>query len=307
MTQLIKRENLKRFAWLSILAAVLTISLKMTAYFLTDSVGLLSDALESVINLVAAIIALLMLNLAARPPDDDHAFGHDKAEYFASGIEGLLILIAAVSIGWTASVRLLAPQPIEKIGIGLILSLLATIINLVVARILIRIGKEHHSIILEADGKHLMTDVWTSIGVVIGIAAVAATDWYFLDPIIALLVAANIIWTGIQLTRRSALGLMDTVVSKPKQQAICEVLDRYVRREGIEYHALRTRQSGMRQFVSVHILVPGEWTVHRGHQLLEQIEADIRRAVAGTIVFTHLESLDDPASWNDIELDRLEE
>ncbi|CAN5449785.1 cation diffusion facilitator family transporter [soil metagenome] len=307
MTQLIKRENLKRFAWLSILAAVLTISLKMTAYFLTDSVGLLSDALESVINLVAAIIALLMLNLAARPPDDDHAFGHDKAEYFASGIEGLLILIAAVSIGWTASVRLLAPQPIEKIGIGLILSLLATIINLVVARILIRIGKEHHSIILEADGKHLMTDVWTSIGVVIGIAAVAATDWYFLDPIIALLVAANIIWTGIQLTRRSALGLLDTVVSKPKQQAICEVLDRYVRREGIEYHALRTRQSGMRQFVSVHILVPGEWTVHRGHQLLEQIEADIRRAVAGTIVFTHLESLDDPASWNDIELDRLEE
>ncbi len=307
MTQLIKRENLKRFAWLSILAAVLTISLKMTAYFLTDSVGLLSDALESVINLVAAIIALLMLNLAVRPPDDDHAFGHDKAEYFASGIEGLLILIAAVSIGWTASVRLLAPQPIEKIGIGLILSLLATIINLVVARILIRIGKEHHSIILEADGKHLMTDVWTSIGVVIGIAAVAATDWYFLDPIIALLVAANIIWTGIQLTRRSALGLMDTVVSKPKQQAICQVLDHYVRREGIEYHALRTRQSGMRQFVSVHILVPGEWTVHRGHQLLEQIEADIRRAVAGTIVFTHLESLDDPASWNDIELDRLEE
>ncbi|MBA3632326.1 MAG: cation transporter [Acidobacteria bacterium] len=302
-----KRENLKRFAWLSILAAVLTISLKMTAYFLTDSVGLLSDALESVINLVAAIIALLMLSLAARPPDDDHAFGHDKAEYFASGIEGLLILIAAVSIGWTAGVRLLAPQPIEKIGIGLILSLLATIINLIVARILIRIGKKHHSIILEADGQHLMTDVWTSIGVVIGIAAVAATDWYFLDPIIALLVAANIIWTGIQLTRRSALGLMDTAVSEPKQQSICAVLDRYVQQEKIEYHALRTRQSGMRQFVSVHILVPGNWTVHHGHQLLEQIEADIRRAVAGTIVFTHLESLDDPASWNDIELDRLEE
>jgi cation diffusion facilitator family transporter len=307
MTQLMKRENLKRFAWLSILAAVLTISLKMTAYFLTDSVGLLSDALESVINLVAAIIALLMLSLAARPPDDDHAFGHDKAEYFASGIEGLLILIAAVSIGWTAGVRLLAPQPIEKIGIGLILSLLATIINLIVARILIRIGKKHHSIILEADGQHLMTDVWTSIGVVIGIAAVAATDWYFLDPIIALLVAANIIWTGIQLTRRSALGLMDTAVSEPKQQSICAVLDRYVQQEKIEYHALRTRQSGMRQFVSVHILVPGNWTVHHGHQLLEQIEADIRRAVAGTIVFTHLESLDDPASWNDIELDRLEE
>lgn len=302
-----KRENLKRFAWLSVLAAILTISLKMAAYFLTGSVGLLSDALESVINLVAAVMALLMLSLAARPPDDEHAFGHDKAEYFASGIEGMLILFAAVSIGWAAISRLLAPQPIEQIGIGLLLSLVATLINFFVARVLIRTGKKHRSIILEADGQHLMTDVWTSIGVVAGISAVAVSNWYVLDPLIALLVAANIIWTGIKLMRRSALGLMDTAVAAPSQKAIRGVLDRYATHEGIEYHALRTRQSGTRQFASVHILVPGKWTVHEGHQLLEQIEADIRRAVAGTIVFTHLESLDDPASWHDIELDRLEE
>jgi len=302
-----KRENLKRFAWLSVLAAILTISLKMAAYFLTGSVGLLSDALESVINLVAAVMALLMLSLAARPPDDEHAFGHDKAEYFASGIEGMLILFAAVSIGWAAISRLLAPQPIEQIGIGLLLSLVATLINFFVARVLIRTGKKHRSIILEADGQHLMTDVWTSIGVVAGISAVAVSNWYVLDPLIALLVAANIIWTGIKLMRRSALGLMDTAVAAPSQKAIRGVLDRYATREGIEYHALRTRQSGTRQFASVHILVPGKWTVHEGHQLLEQIEADIRRAVAGTIVFTHLESLEDPASWHDIELDRLEE
>ena len=302
-----KRENLKRFAWLSVLAAVLTISLKMAAYFLTGSVGLLSDALESVINLVAAVMALLMLSLAARPPDDEHAFGHDKAEYFASGIEGMLILFAAVSIGWAAISRLLAPQPIEQIGIGLLLSLAATLINFFVARILIQTGKKHRSIILEADGQHLMTDVWTSIGVVAGISAVAFSNWYVLDPLIALLVAANIIWTGVRLVRRSALGLMDTAVAAPSQKAICEVLDQYATREGIEYHALRTRQSGTRQFASVHILVPGKWTVHQGHQLLEEIEADIRRAVTGTIVFTHLESLDDPASWHDIELDRFEQ
>ncbi len=304
---MMKRENLKRFAWLSVLAAVLTISLKMVAYFFTGSVGLLSDALESVINLVAAVMALLMLSLAARPPDEEHAFGHDKAEYFASGIEGMLILFAAVSIGWAGISRLLAPQQIQQIGVGLMLSLAATLINFFVARVLIQTGKKHRSIILEADGQHLMTDVWTSIGVVVGIAAVAFTNWYILDPLIALLVAANIIWTGIRLMRRSALGLMDTVVAVPKQQAIREILDQYVEREGIEYHALRTRQSGMRQFASVHILVPGKWTVHQGHQLLEQIEADIRRAVTGTIVFTHLESLDDPASWHDIELDRFEQ
>ena len=301
-----KKENLTRYAWLSIFAAVVTIGLKAGAYFLTGSVGLLSDALESSINLGAAVIALLMLKLAARPPDEEHTFGHDKAEYFASGIEGTLILLAAVGIGWAAIIRLFHPQPIEQVGLGLIISVTATGVNLIVGQILIRVGRRHRSIALEADGKHLMTDVYTSIGVVVGVWAVSATGWLVLDPLIALLVAANIIWAGVQLMRRSALGLMDTAVSTEKQKDIRTVLDHYVRETGIQYHALRTRRAATRSFISVHILVPGAWTVHEGHQLLEKIESDIRREVGGAIVFTHLESLDDPASWDDIELDRLE-
>ena len=300
------RKNLTRFAWLSIVAAVATIGLKAGAYWLTGSVGLLSDAMESLINLAAAVVALFILKLALRPPDEEHAFGHDKAEYFASGIEGTLIFLAAVGIGWAAINRLLMPQPLEQIGVGLIISLVATVINLIVGQILIRAGHRHRSITLEADGKHLMTDVWTSIGVIIGIGAVSLTGWLFLDPVIALLVAVNIIWSGVKLIRRSALGLMDTAVSTEKQENIRKVLDNYVGERGIDYHALRTRRSASRSFVSVHILVPGAWTVHDGHQLLEEIEADIRRDVAGAVVFTHLESLDDPASWHDIELDRLE-
>ncbi|MBA2735747.1 MAG: cation transporter [Pyrinomonadaceae bacterium] len=301
-----KRENLTRFAWLSIFAAVVTIGLKTGAYLLTGSVGLLSDALESLINLAAAIVALMMLKLAARPPDEEHAFGHDKAEYFASGIEGTLILLAAIGIIWTATVRLFAPQPLEQVGFGLIITTAATAINLIVGRILIRAGRRHRSITLEADGKHLMTDVWTSVGVVVGVWAVTATGWLFLDPLVALLVAANIIWAGIQLMSRSALGLMDTAISFDKQNSVRAILDEYVKEKGIDYHALRTRRAAARSFVSVHILVPGAWTVHEGHQLLEEIESDIRRDVTGAIVFTHLESLDDPASWYDVELDRLE-
>jgi cation diffusion facilitator family transporter len=301
-----KRENLTRFAWLSIFAALVTIGLKAGAYLLTGSVGLLSDALESFINLAAAVIALMMLKLAARPPDDEHAFGHDKAEYFASGIEGTLILLAAIGIGWTATAHLFNPQPLEQVNLGLIISIAATLVNLVVGQILIRAGRRHRSITLEADGKHLMTDVWTSVGVVIGVWAVSVTGWLVLDPLVALLVAANIIWSGVQLMRRSTLGLMDTAVSSEKQKSIRSVLDRFVQERGIEYHALRTRRAAIRSFISVHILVPGEWTVHQGHQLLEEIEAEIRRDVGGAIVFTHLESLDDPASWEDIELDRIE-
>jgi len=301
-----KRENLTRFAWLSIFAAILTIGLKTGAYWLTGSVGLLSDALESLINLAAAVIALSLLNLANRPPDDEHAFGHDKAEYFASGIEGTLILIAATGIGWTAIARLFAPQPLEQVGIALTISSAATLVNLIVGQILIRAGRRHRSITLEADGRHLMTDVWTTIGVIIGVWAVTLTGWHFLDPMVALLVAANIVWTGIRLMRRSALGLMDTAIPAEDQGSVRSVLDRFVQERGIDYHALRTRQSAARAFVSVHILVPGEWTVHQGHQLLEEIEAGIRCEISGAIVFTHLESLDDPASWDDMELDRTE-
>ncbi len=301
---MIQRENLSRYAWLSIAAAILTISLKTAAYFYTGSVGLLSDALESVINLIAAIIALLMIKIAVQPPDDDHAFGHDKAEYFASGIEGTLIFLAAGGIIYTAIPRLLAPQPIENIGIGLVVSVAASIVNLVVGILLIKIGKQNHSIVLEADGRHLMTDVWTSVGVILGVLAVSFTGWLVLDAIIALIVALNIVWTGFQLIKRSALGLMDTAVASETSEKIVEILDGYVEKQGIDYHALRTRQSGARKFISVHILVPDEWTVQKGHDLTEEIELEICRAIPESTVFTHLEPLEDPLSFEDLELFR---
>ncbi|MBA4186054.1 MAG: cation transporter [Acidobacteria bacterium] len=299
-----KRENLSRYVWLSVLAAVLTITLKAAAYFFTGSIGLLSDALESVINLVAALIALLIIKIAAQPPDDDHAFGHDKAEYFSSGIEGMLIFFAAFGIFYSAVPRLFAPQPLERIGIGLSITLVATLINLIVGLILIRAGRQHHSIILEADGRHLLTDVWTSVGVVLGIVVVGLTGWFALDPIIALLVALNILWTGFQLIRRSALGLMDTAVSSETQEKIEEILNSFIKEKKIDYHALRTRQSGARKFISVHILVPDDWTVQKGHDLTEEIEDEIRQAVPESTVFTHLEPLEDPSSFYDLELFR---
>ncbi len=290
--------------WLSILAAVLTIALKTTAYFYTGSIGLLSDALESVINLAAAIIALLLIKIAAAPPDEDHAFGHDKAEYFASGIEGTLIFFAAAGIFYSAGSRLFSPQPIENVGVGLFISLAATLINLIVGLILIRVGKREHSIILEADGQHLLTDVWTSVGVVLGIILVSFTGWFVLDPIIALLVALNIVWTGFQLIRRSALGLMDTTVSPETHQNIVDILDVFVAERGIDYHALRTRQAGAKKFVSVHILVPDEWTVQKGHDLTEEIETKICDDISDSTVFTHLEPLEDPSSFYDLDLFR---
>lgn len=299
-----KRVNLNRYAWLSICAAILTISLKLAAYFLTGSVGMLSDALESVINLVAAFIALLMLRVAAQPPDEEHAFGHDKAEYFSSGIEGALIFVAALSIAYAAISRFLAPAPLEQVGWGLAVSTIATIINLVVGRILIRAGHTYSSITLEADGHHLMTDVWTSAGVFIGVVIVYLTGWIILDPVIALLVAANILWTGYTLVRRSALGLMDTAISPGDFDEVRAILDRYVSERGIDYHALRTRQAGIRKFVYVHLLVPDEWTVQRGHELSEKIENEIRETVSNSVVFTHLEPLEDPSSWEDVDLIR---
>ena len=301
---MIQRENLSRYAWLSIAAAILTISLKTAAYLYTGSVGLLSDALESVINLIAAIIALIMIKIAVQPPDDDHAFGHDKAEYFASGIEGTLIFLAAGGIIYTAIPRLLAPQPIENVGIGLVVSVAASIVNLVVGILLIKIGKQHHSIVLEADGRHLMTDVWTSVGVILAVLAVSFTGWLILDPIIALIVALNIVWTGFQLIKRSALGLMDTAVAPETGEQIVKILDGYVKKQGIDYHALRTRQSGARKFISVHILVPDEWTVQKGHDLTEEIEMEIVKSIPESTVFTHLEPLEDPLSFEDLELFR---
>lgn len=296
---------LPRFAWLSVMAAILTITLKTIAYLLTGSVGLLSDALESFVNLAGALMALAMLTIAARPADEDHAYGHSKAEYFSSGVEGMLILLAALGICVTAIPRLITPQPLEKIGLGLIISVAASLINLFISIVLSRAGKKYNSITLEADAQHLMTDVWTSAGILLGVGSVALTGWVRLDPIIAILVAINIIWSGVRIIRKSAFGLMDTALSADEQNSIQKVLSSYLG-NGIQFHAIRTRQSAARKFVSLHVLVPGIWTVQRSHQLLENIEADIRKVLPGVVVFTHLESLDDPASWEDMNLDRTE-
>jgi cation diffusion facilitator family transporter len=295
---LTSRASLGKFAWLSIAAALATIVLKVAAYIITGSVGLLSDAMESGVNLVGAIMALSMLSVAARPPDEDHSYGHNKAEYFSSGVEGTLIIIAALSIAVAAVERLVNPRPLEQIGLGLLVSIVASLINLVVALVLLNAGKKHHSIALDANGRHLLTDVWTSAGVIVGVGAVAVTDWVSLDPIVAILVAANIIWTGVGIIRKSVGGLMDIALPVAEQAQLRDVLDRYVG-SGVEYHALRTRQSGAHRFASVHIVVPGAWTVHEGHQLMDRIEVDIRKVLANTTVFTHLESSEDPRSWDD--------
>lgn len=295
--------SLERYAWLSIAAALSTMALKGLAWWLTDSVGLLSDALESLVNLAGALMTLAMLAVAARPADDNHAYGHSKAEYFASAFEGILIIVAALGIAYAALQRLMAPQPLEQLGVGLAVSVAASGINLAVARVLLGAGRRHHSIALEADAHHLLTDVWTSVGIIGGLAAVAVTGWLRLDPGIALLVAANIVWTGVQLLRRSASGLMDEKIPDDQHALVKAVLDRH-RGEGMDYHALRTRQAGMRQFISVHLLVPGAWTVAAGHDLAEIIEGEIREKLPRATVTTHLEPLEHPSSWHDVELDR---
>jgi cation diffusion facilitator family transporter len=299
----VNRQFLTRFAWLSIAAALATIALKTVAWRITGSVGLLSDAIESVVNLVGGIMALAMLTIAARPADEDHAYGHSKAEYFSSGVEGSLILVAAVSIAIAAVLRLITPKPLEAIGMGLAVSVAASLVNLVVALLILRAGKKHNSITLEANAHHLFTDVWTSVGVVAGVGLVALTKWNWLDPVVALLVAANIVWTGVRIVRRSIAGLMDISLSSEDIATVRKVLKTY-EQTGIQFHALRTRQAGARKFVSTHVLVPGDWTVQRGHELLDKIEADVCRALPDTVVFTHLESLDDPASWDDETFDR---
>lgn len=294
---------LTRFAWLSIAAAVVTIALKIVAWAITGSVGLLSDAAESLVNLLGGCLALAMLTVAARPADEDHAYGHGKAEYFSSGVEGGLILVAAAGITITAIRRLLHLQPLEAVGLGLAASAVASLINLAVALSLLRAGRRHGSITLEANARHLLTDVWTSAGVIAGVGLVALTDLLWLDPLVALLVAANIVRTGADIVRRSVHGLMDKALVETDLETVRGILRRY-ESQGVQFHALRTRQSGARKFVSVHVLVPGQWTVQRGHELLERIEADIRSALPGSTVFTHLESLEDPSSWEDQSLER---
>ncbi len=292
-----------RFAWLSIAAAVATIALKLSAWLLTGSVGLLSDALESVVNLVAAIVALIALTVAAKPPDEEHAHGHGKAEYFSSGTEGVLIIVAAAGIMVTAVQRLLHPQPLERLGVGIVVSIVATLINLAVALVLLRAGRRARSITLEADGQHLMTDVFTTVGVITGVGMVAVTGIRWLDPVIAIAVALWIVRNGLIIVSRTMQGLLDRAVSREERDKLETILDEY-REQGVHWHALRTRVAGSRVFVTVHVLVPGDWSVHRGHDLCERIEARIRGVFEVVTVLTHLEPVEDEVSYRDQELDR---
>ncbi|MBE2319331.1 cation transporter [Solirubrobacter sp. CPCC 204708] len=299
-----RSDRLIRLLWLSIAAALATITLKTVAYLLTGSIGLLSDAAESVVNLVAAVVAMAALRWARKPADEEHAYGHQKAEYFSAGVEGTLVLVAAVSIIIAALGRLLDPQPIDSAGLGLAVSAGATLINLAVGVVLLRAGRAERSIVVEADGRHLLTDVWTSVGVIAGVAAVALTGWEVLDPLIALAVAVNIVVMGGALVRRSVGGLMDRALDRQDRVQIDAVIAAFREHEGIDFHALRTRQAGSRAFVSVHVLVPGAWTVQHGHDLVERFEDDLRARLPHATIFTHLEPVEDPKSFADTELDR---
>ncbi len=290
--------SLARYAWLSVGTALVTLALKGVAAWLTGSLGLLSDALESFVNLGAALIALYALRVAARQPDEKHPFGYTKAEYFSSAVEGVLIAVAAIAIVTAAVPRLIEPQPILRFDVGIFISLLAAALNLGTALVLLRAGKRHHSIALEADAHHLLTDVWTSIGVVAGVGATVLTGWLALDPLIAIAVAAHILWVGARVMRRSMLGLMDRALPEPDLERIRAVLEPY-RADGLDYHALRTRRAGRLRLVEMHLLVPGEMSVREGHRIADEIEEKIRAALPGAAVLTHLEPIEDPASYRD--------
>jgi cation diffusion facilitator family transporter len=288
------------YAWLSVATSVVTIALKFGAYLMTGSVGLLSDAVEAVVNIVAALIALGVLTYSAAKPDREHNFGHEKAEYFSSGIEGTLIFVAAGAIVWTAIPRLIHPQPIEHVGIGLVMSVLAAAANAACAMAMMRAAREHRSITLEADARHLFTDVWTTAGVLVGVVLVHFTGWLRLDAMVALAVALQILWTGWHLVYRSFHGLMDRAIPDEERALIVEVLET-LKAQGGDYHALRTRVSGAKSFVDVHVLVPGGMSVQAGHDLVERLENEVTQRLPHVEVLTHLEPLEDPKSWDDPE------
>lgn len=300
-----RQRRLLRMVYLAIAAAVLTIALKVGAWLITGSVGLLADAAESLVNLAAASVALIVIRWAGQPADDDHAYGHEKADYLSAGAEGTMIIVAALVIGISAVERLINPVALESVGIGLAVTAVATTINFLVARALINAGRNEASMTLVADGKHLGTDVITSVGVMIGVALVAITGIDRLDPIIALIVAVNIIVTGMTLVRGALSGLLDHALEVEEIDRVEAVLDEY-RELGLSFHALRTRRAANRAFISLHVLVPGEWSVQQGHDTAENIEADLRKLFDTTTVFTHLEPLEDPVSFEDTELDREE-
>ena len=288
----------RSYALLSVAAALITIALKTLAWAVTGSVGLLSDALESSVNLVAALTAFWALGQASKPADRNHSFGHSKAEYFSSGLESALIVVAAIGIIWAAAGRLLHPEPISSVDLGLTLSLIATALNGAVAWLLLRAARRFRSITLRADAQHLLSDVWTSIGIVVAIVLVKLTGWLVLDPLIAIAVAINISFTGLNLFRETASGLMDHSLPEAELQS----LEAYLKQRsgnGIDFHALRTRVAGSRRFISLHVLVPGGWSVKEGHDYCESIEREIAAMVTDSHVFTHLEPIEDPLSWQD--------
>lgn len=297
-------NRVKTYALLSVLVAILTIGLKISAWWLTNSVGLLSDAAESLVNLATALATLLALRVAAQPPDEEHAFGHDKAEYLATGFQGAMISMAALGVAVSAVHRIFYPKLLTEIDLGLALIAGAAVVNAVVGLLLKRVGRQENSVSLEGEGEHLMTDVWTSVGVLIGVAWAGATGLGWLDPLCALAVSAHITRSGIGLLKKSVLGLLDTALPEERLQPLRAVLERFEREHGVGFHALRTRMSGPYSFVSLHILVPGAWTVQAAHDLVESLETELREAVPGSSVFTHLEPLEDPASFADIDLHR---
>lgn len=298
-TQPVPPVNLLKFAYLSIVTGIAVFSMKLVAWWFTGSVGLLSDALESTVNIVAAVIALLALRTAMKPADQQHHFGRGKAEYFSASVEGFMILLAALVIVVTAVERFINPREIEQLGWGLAISTGASILNGVVAIILIRAGKQYRSPVLDADGRHLMTDVWTSVGVLVGVGLVQLTGWLRLDALVAMAVGLNIVITGVNLLRESTSKLMDKALPEEDHQAIVEVLKKF-EREDVKFHALQTRESGRHRFVSMHVLVPGTWTISQSHDLLEDVEQSISKVLPDTTVHTHVEPIEDPRSWEDI-------
>lgn len=292
------RKHLLRFVYLSIAASIMTVSLKYTAYLLTGSVGLLSDAIESIVNVVAAVVALLALRAAAKPADTSHHFGRGKAEYLSSGVEGFMIFGAATAILVTSVPRLWQPEQLEELGIGLVVTGIATVINAVVGLILVRVGTSHRSATLRADGHHLLTDVWTSVGVIVGVGLVMFTGWTLLDPIIAIAVAINILVVGVRLIREAIRGLLDVALPSAQTEAIVAVLQQHSV-AGVTFHGLQTRESGKDRFMSVHMLVPGQWTVQQAHDAAENLEADLRFAVSDLQILTHVEPREDPRAYGD--------
>jgi len=280
--------RLTRFAWLSIAAAVLTIALKSEAYLLTGSVGLLSDAAESLVNLVAAVVALIALHVAARPADEKHNFGHGKAEYFSAGVEGLMIFVAAGFILVSSVQRFLHPTELESIGLGLAISTVASVVNGAVGVLLLRVGAAHRSVTLTADGKHLLTDVWTSVGVIVGVLLVGLTGWQRLDPVVAAIVGVNILVTGFRLVSQSVTSLLGAAMPAGDLAKVNAVLDD-MRTAEIDFTDVRTRESGRHRFVSLTVLVPANWTVERGHALADDVEVAIAKDLSDTDVQTHIE------------------